>query len=309
MNNVAFAVTKSAERAPSALLQRPKCENSDRKCAAEINPKTTMKNVAFAIVAIVFISSNALAQTPVTDAAAIAQNATNHAIDLAKYVEMVNNQVRQVTLLTNELNQVTAYAQAFGDPASIQKIVGADQLINSINQTGVGQSITQLQQLSNGAQTLQYNANGLYHMVGNNFTTPSGVTVPRDATLYRQFDAIDRTTGNYNGVYDDVSSRRQELKGQIADTTQQLQTATTDAETQKLTGVLIGQDAQLQAIDKELDFAANQAVVQDIENRNDLEKQKQARAEEQLAEFTDAMDGYSETFKINTEPALWSGSK
>jgi len=42
--------------------------------------------------------------------------------------------------------------------------------------------------------------------------------------------------------------RRQALKGQIAATIDQLQAATTDAETQKLQGVLTGQAAQLQAI-------------------------------------------------------------
>src|SRR5215210_4984617 len=196
MKNVAFA--------PAAI----------EHCPAR-HGKTAMKNVAFAFAAIVFISNNAWSQYPVTDVGAIAQDAANQVVNLGKYVEMINNQVQQISLLTNELNQITAYTQAFGDPASIQKIVGADQLVNSINRTGVGQPIGQLQRLSNGVQALQYTGNGLYRAAGSNFTTPSGVTVPRNADLYRQFDAINRTTGNYSSVYDDVSNRRQELKGQI----------------------------------------------------------------------------------------------
>ena len=82
--------------------------------------------------------------------------------------------------------------------------------------------------------------------------------------------------------------RRQVLKGQMVTTVNQLQASTTDAETQKLQGVVTAQAAQLQAIDQEVADAASQAVVQDIANRNNAEKQQQARNEELAAERHDA---------------------
>jgi hypothetical protein len=51
---------------------------------------------------------------------------------------------------------------------------------------------------------------------------------------------VQQGSQNFQSVTDDVLSRRKTLRSQIAATTQQLQAATTDAETQKLTGVLVG---------------------------------------------------------------------
>ena len=72
-------------------------------------------------------------------------------------------------------------------------------------------------------------------------------------------------------------------------TIDRLQSSTTDAETQKLQGVVTAQSAQLQSIDNEIANAASQAVVQDIANRNNEAKQQQARNEEIAAERHDAL--------------------
>jgi hypothetical protein len=98
------------------------------------------------------------AQVVVIDPAQIANNQANHIVDLAKYVEMVNNQLKQITTMTQELQQVTAYVKAFGDPSSLLNITGANQLISSLRQTGVGKTIGQLQQAANGIQAPQYTA-------------------------------------------------------------------------------------------------------------------------------------------------------
>jgi uridine kinase len=98
-----------------------------------------------------------------------------------------------------------------------------------------------------------------------------------------------------------VRERRTALKDQIAATTQKLQSATTASEVQKLTGVLIGLNGALAATDKELDYALSLSIVQEVENRNDTERQIKARTEEQKAEFTETLDNYRTTFRPLTE--------
>ena len=127
------------------------------------------------ITTLLVAASLANAQVVVIDPTAIAHNQANHVVDLAKYVEMVNNQIRQINTMTQELQQVTAYVKAFGDPSKLLNIVGANQLIGSLQQTGVGETIGQLQQAANGLQALQYTGNGLYTNLGSTFTTPGGV--------------------------------------------------------------------------------------------------------------------------------------
>jgi len=242
------------------------------------------------------------AQVVVIDPTAIAQSQTNHLVDLAKYVEMVNNQLKQITTMTQELQQVTAYVKAFGDPSSLLNITGANQLISSLKQSGVGQTIGQLQQAANGIQALEYTANGLYTNLGSTFTTPGGVQLPRAEELYRKYGAVQQSSQNFQGVTTDVLSRRANLRNQIASTTTQLQAATTDAETQKLTGVLVGYNAELATVDHEIDNAAGQVLTQDAENRADKERDDQARREERQAQMEESFRRYGEVFQLETTP-------
>ncbi len=186
------------------------------------------------VTTLVVAGSLANAQVVVIDPTAIAHNQANHVVDLAKYVEMVNNQLKQITTMTQELQQVTAYVKAFGDPSSLLNITGANQLISGLKQTGVGETIGQLQKAANGLQALQYTGNGLYTNLGSTFKTPGGVQLPRAEELYRKYGAIQQSSQNFQGVTNDVLARRANLRNQIASTTSQLQAATTDAETQKL---------------------------------------------------------------------------
>jgi hypothetical protein len=231
--------------------------------------------------------TNLEAQVVVVDPTAIAHSQANHIVDLAKYVEMVNNQLRQITTMTQELQQVTAYVKAFGDPSKLLNIVGANQLVSELQKSGVGQTLGALQQTASGIQSLQNNTNGLYQKITSN--SLSGIGVPRAVDTYKPFSALENTSSNYTSVYDDAMRRREDLKRQMSGTVAQLQASTTDAETEKLQGVLTGQTAQLHAVDQEIVNATSQSVVQDISNRNDEEKQQQARNEEIAADRHDAL--------------------
>src|SRR6266480_8151714 len=249
------------------------------------------------------------AQVVVIDPTAIAHNQANHIVDLAKYVEMVNNQLKQITTMTQELQQVTAYVKAFGDPSKLLNIVGANQLIGSLQQTGVGQTLTQLQRSANGLQALQYNGNGLYQSLGQTFATPSGAQVPRLEDLYRKYGAIQDDSRNFQSVTTDVLARRANLRNQIASTTTQLQAASTDAETQKLTGVLVGYNAELATVDHEIDNAAGQVLTQDAENRADKERDDQARREERQAQIEESFRRYGEVFQLETTPPTFPNGR
>ena len=80
------------------------------------------------------------------------------------------------------------------------------------------------------------------------------------------------------------------------------QAAKTDADVQKLTGVLVGLSAALSGADHEVNQATASAVVQDIANRADERRQVEAKKEQQHAEFTEAVEKYGKTFRLLTEP-------
>jgi len=242
------------------------------------------------------------AQVVVIDPTAIAHAQANHVVDLAKYVEMVNNQVTQINTLTQQLQQIQAYVKAFGNPASLLNITGANQLVGSLQLNGIGQTLTQLQRTANGIQALQYTGNGLYTSLGQSFTTPGGTTLPFNQQLYRKYGAIQDDSRNLQSVTDDVLRRRETLRNNIASTTSKLQASTTDAETQKLNGVLVGYNAELATVDHEIDNATGQIVAQDTENRADRERQDEARREERQAQMEESTRRYGEVFRLEDTP-------
>lgn len=258
-----------------------------------------MKLIA-SLAALIIAAPLVRAQVVVVDPTAIAHNQANQAVNLAKYVEMVRNQVTQINTLTQQLQQTQAYVKAFGNPEAVLHIAGADQLVGSLQQSGVGQTFGQLQQTANGIQALRYSGNGLYASLGQTFTTPGGMQVPRVEQLYRKYGAIQQDSRNFQSVTDDVLRRRETLRSNIANTTTQLQASTTDAETQKLTGVLVGYNAELSTVDHEIDNAAAQVATQDAENRADRERQEEARREERQAQMEESTQRYGEVFRLET---------
>ena len=106
-------------------------------------------------------------------------------------------------------------------------------------------------------------------------------------------------------VANNAMQRRTAIKNQIAQTAQQLQAATTDAEVQKLHAVLTGLNADLASTDDELNQATSSVLVQDVQNRNDQQKQVQALTEQQNAGFEEAVSNYTAKFKLLNAPTTF----
>jgi predicted nucleic acid-binding Zn-ribbon protein len=141
--------------------------------------------------------------------------------------------------------------------------------------------------------------------VGTSFQTPGGQTIQRPADQYKPFAAIINSASNYVAVADNAAQRRTTIKNQIAQTTQQLQNASSDAEVQKLHAELTSLNADLASTDDEVNQAATSALVQDIQNRNDQQKQVQALTEQQNAEFTEAVSNYTAKFTLLDAPTTF----
>jgi hypothetical protein len=262
------------------------------------------KIIAIAVIALP-LAFTARAQLVVYDPVNNIQQILAEAENIAQYIDMVDNQVQQITQLSDQLQQLQQYNKAFGDPSQILNITGISALTSDLTQTPLGKTISTVEQTADGVAALTYDANGLYNQIGATFSTPSGNQIQRLTADYKPFEAINNATANYATVTADVLKRRQTLKDAIASTTEALQSATTASEVQKLTGVLISQNSALAATDKEVDQAVAVSVEQDIENRNDAQKQATAEQEQQKAEVIETFANYRTNFQLNTQPPMF----
>jgi hypothetical protein len=261
------------------------------------------KLIAIAIVT-VGIGLSARAQWIVYDPTMNIQQILDQAENIAKYVTMIDNQVQQITTLGDQLSEFKNYESLFGNPSQV--VLSTFQpLVNDLTKTELGQTLTTLESAINTGDAMLYTAGGLFDSVGTTFTTPDGQTVTRQTDPFKSIAAVQKTTDNYLSVSTDAAARRVALKDEIAATTEQLKSATTDAEVQKLQGVLTGLSAALNNTDYEINQATASALVQDIANRNDTQRQVEAQQQQQNAEFTEAIQKYGQTFKLLNAPTAF----
>lgn len=260
-----------------------------------------MKTLVITIFAIAGITVTTRAQWTVYDPAVHNQLIISTAQEVAKFVEMINNQVQQIEQLTEQVNTLHHYVDLFGNPASITP-ASIKALTDDLKKTELGETLSELQTTAEAVTAMAYTGAGLFHPVGKDFTTPQGTKVKRREEPYRPVAAVQQTTENFLAVSKDASSRRVALKAEIAKTTDALKAASTDADVQKLTGVLVGLSAALESTDHEISQATSSALVQDIANRSDAERQLEAKKEQQHAEFTEAVEKYGKTFRLINAP-------
>lgn len=246
----------------------------------------------------------AQAQVVVYDPANTVQSVINTAQEIAKYIEMIQNQVQQISTLTEQLDEFKHYESLFGDPKAVL-LSTVQPLTDDLRRTELGETLATLEGAAHAGQAMLYDANGLFHSVGTTFSTPNGKTVTRREAPYLPVAAVQKTTDNFLSVSTDATARRIALKEEIARTTEALKNAPTDAEVQKLTGVLIGLSSALNNTDYEINQATASALVQDVANRNDAQRQIEAQKEQQHAEFTEAVQKYGQTFRLMDAPTAF----
>ena len=250
------------------------------------------------------LAFSARAQWIVYDPTVNIEQIVSQAEDIAKYVTMIDNQVQQITTLGNQLSELKNYESLFGNPSQV--VLSMVTPLNAdLQSLEPGVNLDKLVANADGTSALTYNDSGIYATVGTSFQTPGGQTIQRPADQYKPITAIINTASNYVSVADNAAQRRATIKGEIAQTTQQLQNATTDAEVQKLHGVLTSLNGDLASTDDEVNQAASSAMVQDIQNRNDQQKQVQALTEQQNAEFEESVSNYTAKFQLLNAPTVF----
>ncbi len=93
------------------------------------------------------------------------QSILNTAQEIAKYVEMINNQVQQIQTLTDQLNEFKHYEDLFGDPKAVV-LTTVQPLVNDLRKTEVGETLTALEGAVDAGDAMLYNASGLFTSIG-----------------------------------------------------------------------------------------------------------------------------------------------
>jgi hypothetical protein len=263
-----------------------------------------MKKIIALITVALPLVFTAHAQDIVYDPVMNVEQIVDQAANIAKYVTMIENQVKQITTLTDQLNEFKHYEDLFGDPSTIA-LPMVSALNSDLQLPEIGQNLDHLLVLTHSSDAFTNTVSGIFTAIGATFQTPDGKTILRATNDFKPFAALTQTADNFITVANNAAARRAAIKNQIAQTTTQLKNATTDAEVQKLQGILTGLNADLSGTEAEVQQAVSSALVQDIQNRNEESKRQLALREQSDADFHEAVTNYTATFQLLNEPTLF----
>ena len=244
---------------------------------------------------------------PVVDVAQIASNKLNWATDLAQQVLQEANQqtqianeleqiaqlYEQIDQLTTQIAQVDDYLDCFGDPETITELVGLDGLLDQLGEATDALDIAERMGDITGAGIFEFDGGGIFQEIDTDIAI-DGEVFARDAVRYKPEDAIKETVEQFRGKKLDVIERRDLAREEISSTIEALKEATTDR-----------QQTELQAIDRELDIAANENAARELENANQRRAEAKARTEAEVRKFEVANRRDVATYQIDQSRYGW----
>ena len=240
--------------------------------------KTLISLILFATVGAI----PALAQLAVFDVPNLTQSIANYAAmteQIAKQATQISNQVEQIKQFETQL-------QRMGDMASVRSLVGFSEFRADLSLP------TQVKKWADGVARVDGRGlfgdtrDGIFREITAQFPDFDGVPIDRDPQVFKKTHDTVAAVDEFKTVQSDVYTRREDLKRAIADTSEAVQAATTEAEEQKLQAVLNAQYGQLAAVDAEVALSASQVQVKAAEASamTDAQNDGDAEARRRLAQ-------------------------
>ena len=218
---------------------------------------------------------------------------------------MIDNQVQQIDTLTSQLTEFKNYEAVFGNPSKVVLSMVAP-LDADLQNLEPDMNLENLVANANGNFALNYNDSGIYATVGASFQTPGGQTIQRPANQYKPFAAINRYREQLcRGCRQRGATARDHQGSKSPRRPSNFRTPRPMPRFKSCMAFSPSLNGDLASTDDEVNQAASSAMVQDIQNRNDQQKQIQALTEQQNAEFAESVSNYTAKFQLLNAPTTF----
>jgi len=254
-----------------------------------------MKSILKSLLVLIFIVSgsySAHAMISVYDAINTAENvieqvvdrvvqAAQHAEDMAKYVQMLENQTQQIAQLTTMISQNVQALERLGNPQTYINMLSLNTILADIQRTmnGVGTTVAGFQQTANGFMALKNTANGLYQDL-TQLKDQFGNPIQFQSNNFTQFAMVQNMYQSFNNEMTQANQALSGLLQQKQQILQQLNSASSLIETEKLKSQLQAVEANVNNATARLNMFSQKIAVQHAANQNDTARLQEAQREQ-----------------------------
>jgi septal ring factor EnvC (AmiA/AmiB activator) len=207
--------------------------------------------------------------------------AAQHAEDMAKYVQMIENQTQQIAQMTTMISQNVQTLERLGNPQTYVNMLSLNTVLADIQRTmnGVGTTVAGFQQTANGFMALKYTANGLYQDLSQ-LKDQFGNPIQFQSNNFTRFAMVQNMYQSFNTEMTQANQSLASLLQQKQQTLQQLNSATSLIETEKLKSQLQAVEANINNATARLNMYSQKITVQHAANQNDAARVQEAQREQ-----------------------------
>ncbi|MBV8102151.1 MAG: hypothetical protein JOZ31_23650 [Verrucomicrobia bacterium] len=254
-----------------------------------------MKTILKSLLVLIFVVSgnySAYAMISVYDAINTAENvieqvvdrvvqAAQHAEDMAKYVQMIENQTQQIAQMTTMISQNVQALERLGNPQTYINMLSLNTILADIQRTmnGVGTTVAGFQQTANGFMALKYTANGLYQDLSQ-LKDQFGNPIQFQSNNFTKFAMVQNMYQSFNTEMTRANQALSSLLQQKQQILQQLNSASSLIETEKLKSQLQAVEANINNATARLNMYSQKIMVQHAANQNDTARVQEAQREQ-----------------------------
>jgi len=207
--------------------------------------------------------------------------AAQHAEDMAKYVQMIENQTQQIAQMTTMISQNVQTLERLGNPQTYINMLSLNTILADIQRTmnGVGTTVAGFQQTANGFMALKYTASGLYQDLSQ-LKDQFGNPIQFQSNNFTRFAMVQNMYQSFNTEMTQANQALASLLQQKQQTLQQLNSASSLIETEKLQSQLQEIEANINNATARLNMYAQKIMVQHAANQNDTARVQEAQREQ-----------------------------
>jgi hypothetical protein len=209
-----------------------------------------------------------------------------HAEDITKYTTMIQKQLEQINQLTNIVNKDVEQLRRFGNPDTYINMLGLDALFEEVNKvkTGVGRTVADFTETANGIAALKYTGQGLFQDLSE-LPDKFGQQVRYQTGSFKKFGMVQDMNDDYNTQLSGVNQSFNRLENEVHNTAQQIDSAGSLVETEKLKAKLQAVQGTLNTNMNRASLAALKVLVQGEVNRNDQARAQEAARQRRMQEM------------------------
>lgn len=266
----------------------------------------TIPTIATAFLIWLTALGSSFAALPVVDVGLISTNLHNAKRDLLEQLLQGATQEQQLQQLLAQIRQTDDFLKRLGKLEDVEDLPGFRSEAEAfLKELEINLPSFEIIRDLDPDELFDKEEGSPYEAIKKDIVIDGAKVAEIDGEVVKPELAARRTIEHYQHVRSEVLKKRSFLKGELDLAMQQIRSATTSAEVQKLTAVINGLNTQLSATDSDLQFAANELTARYYQNRIEDDIRQKVYVQKDRAALKAGMRKHLDLFKLPSEPLIF----